>query len=226
MARNFYYGRDIDIVKGSANFAALIGSDAEAYGIPADRAALYVATDAQLQSAFRAAVTPETRTPVAVSAKDILLKKIQKEAAVLAKLAYSTETVSDAQLISLGLQPRKTRASRVLSGTPPRVSVISVVGRVVRIAIRAQEPETARMPDAAVGAYVYTFVGSEPPADARLYEFRGLAPRATYEIVFPNEVPGGATIWVAAKWVSKRGAGMACNPVSTTIQGGPVLAAG
>jgi hypothetical protein len=226
MARNFYYGKDRDIVAGSKNFASLIGSDAEAYGIPPERAALYVAADAELQSAFHAATTPETRTPVAVSRKDIALKRIQKEAAVLAKLASSTETVSDAQLVALGLQPRKARASRVLSGTPPRVSVVSVLGRIVRVAIRAQEPESGRMPAAAVGAHVYTFVGSEPPTDARLYDFHGLAPRATYEIVFPNEVPSGATVWVSAAWVSKRGpSGMACTPVSTTLQGGPVLAA-
>jgi hypothetical protein len=70
------------------------------------------------------------------------------------------------------------------------------------------------------------FVGDEPPADPRDYDFWGLAPRATAEIVFPDDVPSGGTVWVSAAWVSKRGKqGMASLPVRVTIQGGPVLPA-
>jgi hypothetical protein len=50
------------------------------------------------------------------------------------------------------------------------------------------------------------------------------APAITTHILLPNDVPSGATAWIAAAWVSQRGQrGTACNPVQVTIQGGPVL---
>ena len=55
----------------------------------------------------------------------------------------------------------------------------------------------------------------------------GYESRGTCQIVFPDDVPSGATAWVAAAWLSTRGrSGRACLPVRVTIQGGPVLAAG
>jgi hypothetical protein len=95
----------------------------------------------------------------------------------------------------------------------------------VKIRIHARLTDGTRLPAAAIGAQVYSFVGSEPPADPLLYRNECLATRATVDLVFPDDVPSGATAWVAAGWVSLRGvAGTTCLPVRITIQGGPVLA--
>src|SRR5215207_3367864 len=103
MARNFYYGSDARVVGGSANFAALLVASAGALGVSIEQAEEYQALDAVLQVAYRTAVTPETRTPVAVRAKDEAMKACQRRAAVLARVVAGTETVSDSQLLSLGL---------------------------------------------------------------------------------------------------------------------------
>ena len=225
MGRNFYYGSDARVVAGSANFAALIGASAESFGLSPEQADRYQLLDARLQETYRAATTPETRTSVAVRAKDEAMRAVQRTAAGYAVQVAAQATVSDAQLIALGLQPRPTGVRRQMSSEPPTVQVVSVVGRVVTIRIHARDTEGRRMADGAMGAIVWSYVGDEPPADARLYRMEGLAPRATYTIVFPNEVPSGATAFVSAGWVSRRGQrGRSCSPVRLTIQGGPVVA--
>ena len=227
MGRNFYYGSDARVVAGSANFAALIGAAAESFGLAPELAAQYQALDAVLQDAYRAAVTPETRTRVAVREKDDALRNVQRRASVLAAIVTRAAGVSDGQLVSLGLQPRRPR--RAIAGPPatvPTVEVANVVGRIVRLRIHARTTEGTRLAAGAVAAHVWSYVGEEPPDDPRRYRPEAYVPRGTCEIVFPDDVPSGATAWLSAAWVSRRGKhGAACPPVRVTVQGGPVLAA-
>ena len=225
MARNFYYGTDARIVAGSASFASCINVSPEAYGIPPWRAERYAEMDAVLQAAFTAATTPQTRTPIAVREKDEALRAVRLVAAMLASIASATATVSDAELMALGLLPRPTRTKRSAPDEAPVVSVAQVIGRRVTVRIAARSGET-RKPIGCLGAYLYVFAGEEPPSDARLYHFEGMFPRKTATITFPDSVASGSTAWVSAAWVSRRGkTSPACNPVRVTIQGGPVLAA-
>jgi hypothetical protein len=162
---------------------------------------------------------------VAVAAKDAAMKAVQRRAAALAAVVYATDAVGDAQLVSLGLLPRPTRAARHAPATPPTMAVASVMGRVVKVRIHARTTEGTRLAAGAVGANVYSYVGDEPPTDPKQYHYHGLATRATSALVFPDDVPSGATAWVSASWVSRRGeTSTACTPVRVTIQGGPVLA--
>ncbi|MGB7161407.1 MAG: hypothetical protein WBD40_25335 [Tepidisphaeraceae bacterium] len=224
MARNFYYGKDARIVAGSAAFAARINENPLAYGIQPHLAAEYAALDATLQAAYRAAVTPQTRTSIAVREKDDALRAVRLKAAMLASIIGASPDVDDAQLISLGLLPRPTRGARRAPDEPPVVEVAMVVGRRVTVRIRARSSE-ARKPLGCIGAYLYVFAGSEPPSDPLQYRFEGLASRKTATIRFPDDVASGSTAWISAAWVSRRGkTSAACNPVRVTIQGGPILA--
>jgi hypothetical protein len=223
MNRNFYFKTQADIVSGSRNFANLITADPSSLGLTPEQAANYSGYDAALQSAYAAASKPESRTSVAVRNKNDAIKDVQREAQCLANIISATPTVDDAQLMALGLLPRAMRTRRTAPLAPPIVNVISVVGRLVRIHIRAADG--ARRPIGAAGAQIYSYTGEEPPTDGRQYHHEGLATRGTFEVQFPNNVAGGATAWISAGWVSTRGvAGLACAPVSMTIQGGPVVA--
>jgi hypothetical protein len=225
MARNFYYGKDARIVAGSANFASRINLSPSEYGISPQRAAGYAAMDVTLQDAFRAVITPQTRTPVAVREKDDALRAVRLEAALIASIIYATPTVDDAQLMALGLLPRPTRAARRAPDEAPIVEVAMVVGRLVTVRLRARSSET-RKPLGCLGVQLYVFEGSQPPSDPLQYRFEGLATRKTATIRFPDDVASGATAWISAAWVTRRGkTSAACQPVRVTIQGGPVLVA-
>ena len=70
------------------------------------------------------------------------------------------------------------------------------------------------------------FVGAEAPSDPRAYHFEGMTTRTIAQVLFPNTVASGATVWLSACWVSARGQiGIACAPVSFTLQGGAVMPA-
>src|SRR5438034_9197749 len=109
MARNFYFGADATMASGSAAFSALINADAPAFGLTDAQALAYGEIDAALQSAYQAATTPLTRTPVAVARKNAAMKAMQRSAKALSFIIHAKPVVTDAQLISLGLLPRPRR---------------------------------------------------------------------------------------------------------------------
>lgn len=223
--RNFYLGKDATIVTGSANFAAMLVADAVSLGLLPAQATAFGVVNTALQSAYSAAITPETRTPVAIEQKNLALKNMRASAIPLAKQIVGNPAVTDAQLIALGLLPRTVPTPIPPTMTAPEADVIDVNGRLVTVRVRQAGVESNARPIGSVGAYIYSYVGPTAPTDPSEYKFEGLSTRRTVEVLFPNDVPNGATAWIAAAWVSARGQrGYACTPVSVTIQGGPILA--
>jgi hypothetical protein len=226
MARNFYFGADATMASGSALFSALINADAAAFGLTTAQALLYGEIDAALQSAYQTAMTPLTRTPVAVAEKNALVKSMQRSAKNLSDIIRAKPAVTDAQLISLGLLPRPRRTRRNAPDNPPMVRVVSVIGRVVNIRVCDKDSSSGRSKAlGARGAEIFSYVGEESPTDPRAYHFECFASRTTAQVTFPNSVPSGATVWVSARWVSARGeTSMASTPISFTLQGGRISA--
>jgi hypothetical protein len=225
MDRNFYYGKQADIVAGSANFASLISTGFASYGLTSAQATSFGTVNTALQASYTAAITPETRTPVSIEQKNLDIRTMRTMAINLAKIIYATPTVNDAQLVALGLLPRTVPTPIPPAMNPPVLEVISVSGRMVNVRIHQSTTESARKPFGSAGAQVFSFVGPDAPTDPTQYHYEGLATRRKFSVVFPNSVPTGATAWLAAAWLSQRGqSGIACNPVQVTVQGGPVLA--
>lgn len=224
MSRNFYYQRAADAVTGSAAFKALITSAPTDYGLVAAQATAYGTVDSALQTAYTTAMEPSTRTKGTIAGKNAALRAMRASAINLAKIIYSTLTVTDQQLIDLGLLPRPTRTPVGPPNVAPVVEVGTVVGRLVDIRVHAQGTERRGFPFGAKGANVYSFVGPTAPDDPRAYHFEGMTTRGITQIQFPNTVPGGATVWLSACWVSNRGAtSPASAPMSFAIQGGGSL---
>jgi hypothetical protein len=224
MARNFYFGADATMVSGSAAFSAAINVNPSALGLSDEQALAYAEIDAALQVAYHDAVTPSTRTPVAVARKDACVKAMQRSATMLSAIIHGTPAVDAAQLISLGLLPRPKHRRRNVPDTPPAVRVISVAGRVVKIRVCDRDSASGRSkPFAARGAHLYSYIGEKPPTDARAYHYEGFTSRTSTQITFPDRVAHGATVWLSASWMSARGeTSIASEPISFTLQGGAV----
>lgn len=227
MARNFYFGADVTMAGGSALFSSIINADAPGLGLTGEQALEYGVIDAALQSAFLAATTPSTRSPVAVAYKNAAMKAMQRSATRLSIIIRATPSVTDAQLISLGLLPRPRRTRRHAPDAAPLVRVRSVIGRVVHIRVCDKDSSSGRSkPFGARGVEIFSYVGEESPADARDYHFEHFTGRTTTQIIFPNDVPSGATAWLSARWISARGeTSIASVPLGFTIQGGAISAA-
>ena len=226
MARNFYFGADATMVSGSALFSAMINADASAFGLSNEQALAYGEIDEALQSAYLAAITPVTRSPVAVARKNTCMKLMQRMASNLSGIIHSIEAVTDAQLISLGLLPRAKRRRRNVPDAPPRVQVISVRGRVVKIRVCDKDSVSGRSkPFGARYSDIFSYVGEKSPVDPRAYHYECIATRTTTQITFPNDVPNGATVWLSARWVSARGeTSIASVPISFALTGGAISA--
>jgi hypothetical protein len=225
MPRNFYFGKDATVVTGSANFASVIATDFASLGLTSAQSTAFGTLNTALQSAYSAAVDPTTRTRVTIADKNLALKNMRSSAILLAKIIYATPTVTDAQLIGLGLLPRSTRAPIPAPSTAPVVEVGIVSGRIVNLRLHSADfPDRRGMEPGATGANLYSFVGATPPVDSRDYHFEGMTTRTIAQIIFPADVASGALIWLSARWVSARGQlGPASTPVSFNLQGGAVL---
>jgi len=226
MARNFYFGKDANIVTGSANFASLIATGFASYGLSSAQSTAFGVLNSALQGTYSAAINPSTRSPVAIEAKDIAIRNMRASAINLSKIIYSTATVTDAQLVGLGLLPRNIRVNRPVPNVPPLVEIVSVSGRLVKTRLHdTADPERRGKPVGVVGVNIYSFVGDDAPTDPRQYHFEGMTSRMNCEIIFPNTVVSGATVWLCASWVSQRGqVSIGSSPISFTLQGGAVTA--
>lgn len=223
-ARNFYYGKAASIVAGSGNFAGLLATGFASYGITSAQSTAFGVLNTALQGAYSAAVDPSTRTPVTVAQKNLAIKNMRADAVLLSKIIYATSTVSDAQLIGLGLLPRSVRTPIGPPTTSPIVEVGVVSGRLVNVRLHSSDSERRGMEAGAKGCNLYSYVGSAPPVNPRDWHFEGMATRTITQVQFPDSVASGASAWLTARWVSNRGAtGPASEPVPFTIQGGAVL---
>lgn len=224
MARNFYFGSDRLMAKGSATFSRLINEDPGAYGLSEERAAEYAIVNERLQSAYLRATTPSTRTSVAVAGKNDAVRAMQRAARDLCMIINGTRTVSDAQLVGLGLLPRAQRMRRHVPASAPSVQVDRVDGRRVTVRISDREAPTAtRKARNAVASQLFAYVGESAPSDPRALQYIGTFSRVIATVNFPNDVPSGATIWLSARWVSARGElSSASDAMPFTLQGGSV----
>ena len=129
-------------------------------------------------------------------------------------------------LLALRMNPRVVRVPRGVPGSAPVVEVISCNGRLANIRVHDATSESRGLPFGATSASIYSYVGPTPPADPREYHYEGALTRAKGQIIFPDTVPSGSTIWLSAQWVSARGQRSPGSvPISFTLQGGALPAA-
>ena len=113
-------------------------------------------------------------------------------AITLAKIIYSTKTVDDTTLMSLGLLPRADRIAPIpVPGTPPQVEVLSVSRTAPpRFACTISNPSVAGCRLARSRRTIYTFVGETAPPDcAGGSHFEGPTTRAHGDDCFSRHRP-------------------------------------
>jgi hypothetical protein len=226
MPKPFYRKTEPELAAGALNLVTIVTPTPTDWGLTAGEVTSYSTKATAFDDALTIARTPATRTAPAIEAKNIV-KKILMDATIdVARTITAVPTVSNAQLLELGLNERPNPQPRPVPSEPPVIEVMSVSGRIVKVRIHDGATESRKKPHGAVGANVYSFVGPEAPTDPRAYHYDGLATRATFEIEFDTSVASGATIWLSAQWVSARGQmSPGSTPIPFTLQGGAIPAA-
>jgi len=213
-----------DLVTTSANFASLITATPTVFGLTAAQATAYGVVNTAYATAYAAAIDPSTRTPVTVSAKNTARKNLRNEAKLFAKIVEATLTVTDSQLLSLGLTPRTAPAPVPVPSDGPSLRVVSVSGFIVKIRLGDAASGSKRgKPPGVSGAAVFSHVGETAPLDIGAWQFEGNTGRVTVDVQFPNTIAAGAKVWITSFWFNgRKQSGPLCAPVSTNLQGGSV----
>jgi hypothetical protein len=225
MARSFLPNSDAGLLAWGTNFSTLISLTPVTYGLSAGQASAF----ATLLASYSAALTacnPGVRNKAAVLTKNTARAFLKTNARLLAKIVEGQATVTNAQKATLGLNVRATPSPIPPPAFAPQIDVISVIGRAVKIRLHNTETEPKRgKPVNVKGAAVLSYVGATPPADLSAYKFEGNTTVTVIDLVFPDSVAAGATVWFIAMWFNERAQnGPAATPVNATIQYGLSMA--
>lgn len=227
MPKPFYNSTQAELASGAQNLVEIVTPALATYGITAPKMTQYTNLTNSYVSLLELATEPATRTSVAIDDKNEAKKLLRAASVDLAKIFTATATVTNGMLLALRMNPRVMRTPRGVPPTPPVVEVLSCSGRLVDIRVHDATSEGRGLPFGAQSANIYSYVGPIPPTDPREYHFEGATGRAKAQILFPDTVPSGATIWLSAQWVSARKQRSPGSvPISFTLQGGalPVAA--
>lgn len=224
---SFLPTREPELVTWSGNFATLITATPTAFGLVAGDATAFNTVNTAWVNAYNAARSDTTRTPSAIATKNAAKKAMIAEARLLARKVQATPTVTAAQKLDLGLNPRDVVPTPVPPpSTSPNVDVVSVVGRVVKLKLHDSTSGSRRgRPVGAIGAAVFSYVGTTAPTEQSQWHFEGNTRLTTVDVVLPDSVAGGAQVFFCAFWYNRRSeSGPPCAAVTTYLQGGSALA--
>jgi hypothetical protein len=223
MAVNFFPSRDSELLAWSLNFKTLITASPTTYGLTAPLATAYGTLHTAYADAL-AACDPAIRTKSAVAAKNLARTNLKNNARLLANLVNGTASVTDAQKLELGLTVRAQPAPVPPPSSAPAIEVVSVIGWTAKVRLKNTETIGKRgKPAGVLGANVFSHVGATPPTDIGAWKFEGGTGRVTVDVVFPNTLAAGTTVWLTAFWFNgRKQSGPACAPVSCNLPGGSV----
>ena len=219
-SRGFLPNRDTELLAWSLNFKTLITATPTAYGLTSALATAYGTLHDAYASAL-AAVEPAIRTRGAVVTKNAARTALKTQARLLANLVDGTASVTNTQKTTLGLNVRRKRTPVPPPATSPVLSVLSVKGWTVAVRLKASNVAKRGRPVGAVGATLFSYVGTTPPSTASGWKFEGNTGKSVFEVEFDSALAPGAKVWLSAFWFNgSKESGPACTPVSTNLQGG------
>jgi hypothetical protein len=225
MASGFLPNKDSALLAWAQNFSTLITATPTTYGLTSAQATAFAAL-VTAYSTTLAACDPGVRNKASVLAKNTARTNLKVSARLLAKIVEGQASVTNAQKATLGLNVRATPTPIPPPALAPQVDIVSVIARTVRIRLHNTETAPRRgKPAGVAGAAVFSYVGATPPTDLSGYKFEGNTTVTVVDLVFPDTVAAGSTVWIIAMWFNERTQnGPAATPVNAVIQYGLSMA--
>ncbi len=227
MKKDYIPGPDGELKTWSANIKTLVAANFAAYGLTSGQSTLLTTKQGLYSTSYDAAVNPATRGTATVLAKTQARRDLVSYCRMLARIIQANPAVTVEMKQALGLTLHDVQPTPIpIPAESPTITIKSAVNRTVRIKLGdRQNPETRGKPAGAAGAAIFSFVGEEPPAGIDGWKFEGNITRTQFDVVFPDTVPSGATVWLTAFWFNPRHeSSVATPPVSTNLPGGGVSA--
>ena len=160
------------------------------------------------------------RTMTIVAGKDSKRSQLIDATRSLAATVRNHPSVTDAQLVALGLRP-KTKVRRIIP-TPsdsPIVKLKAIDGR--RIAVRLTDtnrPTSRARPRDVALATIFTSIGGHEPSDASAWRWAASSSKTTIELTMNESAAPGTRVWVTACWQNRKAdQGPLSAPVSVRL---------
>lgn len=228
MAENYLPTREADYALWQKNFDALITATPTAYGLTTGQATEYDTLFIAWTSAYNIASTPSTRTPSAIQAKNDAKAALTEETRKLVKIIQGYPNTTNEMRVDLGITVPDVEPTPVPQPEfAPSLTIVSVMGRTVKIRLRdVENPDRRGKPTGVQGATVLSYVGEEPPADPGDWSWSFNTSKTVDEVTFPATVAAGSKVWITAVWFNARKQNSpAAAAQSTNISGGLAMAA-
>lgn len=222
----FYNGTDAQMYTGATAFGAKIALAPAVYNLTEADATNYVAKAAAYAASYLAAINPETRTTPKVEQKNVSKKELRTLTARLAKIIYGSATLTNEQILDLGLTIRRQPVPEPVPPMQPEIDIVEVWGRRVTLRVHGDEVLKRAKPPGVKGIAVWTAVAPTAPTEPADWSFNGTSSKLKVEIAFPDSVPAGSQVWFTAAFLNdKLEAGNGCPAVGTVLAGGSAAAA-
>jgi hypothetical protein len=208
--RDYLPEPDADFATWCANFVDAVAADPARYGLSADDAAQLLSARATFDDALATALAPESRTPVAVTAKNVARRALEQTVRAAAHRVQSFPGTTAEDRTALGLGDRTARASRI---APPDTRPLLLIdvnphGGVARLRILDESaPLRAAFPPGVESAVVFTCAlppGTPPPASLDDWRFEGVATRSLFPLP-ARPADAGRCVYAMAFWTNPRG---------------------
>jgi hypothetical protein len=222
--------KDSELVNYSTNWNTRISSSATDYGLTNTQATQYGTLHTAWISAYDALAAAReagTRSEALTSSKTSAKRNLLAFGRTLYKVVQSAPSVSNEKKIELGVHVRDTIPTPAPPpGTAPVLSVVSVTGRRARVKLKSAIGDRKGRPLGTIGAQIYSCVSDDVPTAGTQWHFEGATGKNLVDVVFPDSVANGATVWFTAVWFNgSKQTGPNAAPVSTNLQGGAAVAA-
>jgi hypothetical protein len=226
MSHDYLPTREAELKDWLANASDKITAAPTTYALTAAQATTFSGLVSSFNTAYTAAVNPDTRTKGTILAKNDAMDAVKAYARQLVRIVQAAPAVTDTQRADLGINVHDEPSPINPPEEAPSLTVVSAIGRTMKIKLKGLESEGRGKPDGVAGANLFSFVGETPPAEISEWTFEGGSTRTDFDVEFPASVAAGSQVCLCACWFNPRNQpGPMCAPVSCYIAGG-VAAAG
>ena len=188
----------------SSNFLAKISLTPSVYSLTASDATAYGALHSDYEARLAVVDVPATRTKVTQAEKRASKAALLAKSRQFCKIIKAVVTVTDAQLIALGMSARDVTPTPVPAPVERPVLTADPFGN---LTVRVEGSDRKGKPSTTIGAVVYAAIlpaGTPPPATPDEAKFVGLATRDKFAVPLPEDA-GGKFLHVMAQYFNGKG---------------------
>ena len=209
MSSSYLPQKDADLQNWVLNFKTLIAANPTTYGLKAADATAITSLYTAWNAAYVLVTSPTTKTAATVAAKNIARTNMNATYRSYAQNIANNAGVTSANKIALGLNPRTSIPTPVAAPvTYPLLAFPSTLsnGIVLRFRDELASPSVKAKPPGVTGLELHVGLADPGTSGANIAAMPLAAIKTkSPDVIDTTAIGHGVPIWVAARWITRRG---------------------